>query len=180
MEKVSELWRPVPGWETRYEASSLGRVRSKDMVVRAKGGAAAVRKGRVLQAATKTNGYLAVTLTDGVNRPQVGVHVIVARTFKGPQPAGLSVLHGDGDKRNNTPSNLRYGTQAENNEDTRKHGRSPVGARNGNAQLDEDAVRHIRASGKSTRALAELYKVHTRVVWAARRGRTWRHVGDIA
>lgn len=169
-------WVAIPGWEVRYEISEFGDVRSKNMIVGAKGGASAVRKGRVLAQARKNNGYLAVTLTDGVNRPQIGVHRLVARAFIGECPIGLHVLHGDGDKTNNHYTNLRYGTPAENIEDTRLHGRRRVGAQVHNAKLDDDAVRHIRSSNRNGAALAAMYGVSAAHISAVRRNRSWRHV----
>ena len=169
-------WRDIPGWETRYEISEYGDVRSKDMVVGAKGGKTAVRKGRVLSPVKKNNGYLAVTLTDGVNRPQIGVHRLVARAFVGECPIGLHVLHGDGNKTNNHFTNLRYGTPAENVADTNRHGRQRRGSQSANAKLDEDAVRHIRESNRDGITLAKMYNVTNAHISSVRSRRTWKHL----
>lgn len=168
-------WVEIPGWP-RYEVSEHGHIRSKDMVVGAKGDKTAVRKGRVLAPARKSNGYLAVTLTNGVARPQIGVHRIVARAFIGECPVGLHVLHADGDKSNNHYSNLRYGTPAENVADTRSHGRQRFGENHPMAKLDADAVAHIRMSNRECAALAKMYGVSKAHVSAVRRGRVWKHV----
>ena len=61
------IWRQVPEWD-RYEVSDAGVVRSRDMVVGAKGISNAVRKGRVLAQAKTSRGYLVVTLTRGRTR----------------------------------------------------------------------------------------------------------------
>lgn len=169
-------WVDIPGWELRYEISEYGDIRSKDMVVGARNNGVATRKGRLLAPARKNNGYLVVTLTDGVNRPQVSVHRVVARAFLGECPIGLHVLHSDGDKTNNHYTNLRYGTPAENVEDTKKHGRQRYGARVANAKLDDDAVVHIRSSNRSYSVLAAMYGVSTAHISAVRRGRAWKHV----
>ena len=34
MDKVTEVWADVPGYGNHYQASNLGKVRSKDRVVR--------------------------------------------------------------------------------------------------------------------------------------------------
>jgi hypothetical protein len=169
-------WLDIPGWETRYRISECGLIQSKDMVVGAKGGATAVRKGRLIAPARKKNGYLAVTLTDGVNRPQISVHRLVARAFIGECPIGLHVLHSDGNKANNHYTNLRYGTPAENNADTAKHGRVRKGAQVHNAKLDEDAVRHIRTSNRDGETLAKMYAVTRAHISVVRSRRAWRHV----
>ena len=169
-------WVPVFGWESRYEISEFGNVRSKDMTVGAKNGKTALRKGRELALVRKNNGYLVVTLTDGVNRPQVAIHRLVARAFIGECPIGLHVLHGDGDKTNNHFSNLRYGTPAENICDTAKHGRRRRGADHPMAKITDDDVRMIRVSTKSCRYLAHLFNLTAAHVSAIRRRRIWGHV----
>jgi hypothetical protein len=169
-------WVDIPGWETRYKISEFGDIRSKDMTVGAKSGKTAVRKGRALAPVRKNNGYFCVTLTDGVNRPQIAVHRLVARAFIGECPIGLHVLHSDGDKANNHYSNLRYGTPADNVADTKRHGRQRFGASHPRAKLDEDAVAHIRSSNRTSTELAKMYQVSKDHVAAIRKRMCWRHV----
>lgn len=169
-------WVDIPKWELRYEISEYGDVRSKDMQVNAKGGAIAVRKGRRLALVRKNNGYLCVTLTDGINRPQIAIHRLVARAFIGECPIGLHVLHGDGNKTNNHFSNLRYGTPAENHADTKRHGRRLFGEKNPVAKLDTEAVIHIRESSRSGVELAKMYNVSSAHISSVRRRKTWTHV----
>lgn len=169
-------WAAIPGWEARYEVSEFGDVRSKDMAVRAKNNSVATRKGRLLSKIKKSNGYLCVTLTDGINRPQIAIHRLVARAFIGECPMGLHVLHSDGDKYNNHYSNLRYGTPAENVQDTKRHGRQRMGIDHPRAKLDEDAIMHMRASSRSDTELAAMYGVTKHHVAAVRKRVCWRHV----
>jgi len=145
------------------------------MVVGAKGGATATRKGRLLTQVLKNSGYFAVTLTNGVDRPQITIHRLVARAFIGECPIGLHVLHNDGDKLHNHHSNLRYGTPAENVADTAKHGRQRAGAAHPMAKLDEDAVRHIRTSKRNNVFMATLYQVTAAHISAIRRNKAWQH-----
>ena len=169
-------WASIPSWEHRYEISEYGDVRSKDMVVNARNGATAIRKGRLLTKVRKANGYLCVTLTDGVNRPQVSIHRLVARTFIGECPLGLHVLHCDGDKTNNHFGNLRYGTPADNVDDTKRHGRQRYGRNHPRAKLDEDAVAVIRTSSRPAPEIAAWFGVSKAHVSAIRRRRVWQHV----
>lgn len=47
---MNEIWRPVPGWEDLYEASSHGRVRSLDRVIRRSiDSKSHTRRGRILK-----------------------------------------------------------------------------------------------------------------------------------
>jgi hypothetical protein len=170
------IWVDIPNWEARYQISEYGDVRSKDMVVGAKNGKTAVRKGRDLVKVIKSNGYACVTLTNGVNRPQIGIHKIVARAFIGECPLGLYVLHNDGNKLNNHYSNLRYGTQAENVSDTKKHGNQLHGASHPMAKLSELDILAIRSSNKSNSFLADVYGVCVAHISAIKSNRTWKHL----
>jgi hypothetical protein len=169
-------WVDIPGWESRYEISEHGDVRSKDMVVGAKSGATAIRKGRVLAKVRKTNDYLCVTLTDGINRPQIAIHRLVARAFIGEGPIGLHVLHNDGNKSNNHFTNLRYGTPAENIADTKRHGKQKFGSQHPHAKLDEDAVVTILTSTRPAREIAAWFGVTPAHISAVKRRRVWQHV----
>jgi len=51
-----------------------------------------------------------------------------------------------------------------------------IGTLNGQAKLTDEAVRKIRVSALSQRALARLYGVSRPVIKAVLRGETWRHV----
>lgn len=118
----AERWLPVVGYEGLYEVSDHGRVRSLDRVVRGRADSARVVRGRVLTPRLREDGHLDVSLW----RENVGrngkVHRLVMAAFEGPCPAGLEVLHGDGNGLHNERSNLRYGTRAENIGDCIKHG----------------------------------------------------------
>ncbi len=53
-----------------------------------------------------------------------------------------------------------------------------VGDDHSAAKLDDIAVRYIRASDLSLRALGEQLKVHWTTVRSVRNGETWKHVRD--
>jgi hypothetical protein len=42
-----EIWKPVVGFEGYYEVSSMGRVRSLDMIIKTKSGSKTFKKGRI-------------------------------------------------------------------------------------------------------------------------------------
>lgn len=117
-----EEWRDIPGYEGRYQASNLGRIRSLDRRVPCAHGATRLTKGRVLRAAgSKYNPHLMVVLGHGRNGS--AVHQLVASAFLGPQPKGWDVRHLDGNPLNNHVSNLAYGTRTENILDVLRIGR---------------------------------------------------------
>ena len=109
----SEVWRDIPGFAGRYQASSLGRVRSLDHEVRCGPGGVGTRlvRGRVLKPAPQPAGHLTVVLGRGNTR---SVHTCVMRAHVGPPPTGHEVLHRDHNPANNSCENLVYGTRGEN------------------------------------------------------------------
>lgn len=104
-----EVWRDIP-FATSYQASNLGRVRSKTRLS---------VDGKVLSSSIKrpsihTSGYLRYTITvKGVNY-SVYAHNLVASAFLGVKPEGYDVDHIDKIRINNNISNLRYITIKEN------------------------------------------------------------------
>lgn len=106
---MTELWKDIPGFEGRYQVSSLGSVRSF----------ARYKDGRLLKPGKASHGYYTVSF--GRNNSKT-VHSLVALAFIGPCPKGMEILHIDGSRTNNALSNLRYGTRTENILDAIKHG----------------------------------------------------------
>ena len=123
---TEEVWKDIPGYEGRYQASTEGRIRSLDRKVRVVAhGTEATRtaKGKILRPGQYCkSGHVSVVLGHGANGSPV--HKLVALTFLGPCPEGKEVLHNDGDPKNNRLDNLRYGTRTENILDVFKLGRA--------------------------------------------------------
>jgi hypothetical protein len=121
----TEQWRPVPGYEGRYEVSDRGRVRSLDAYCGNRFGTRTLRKGRMLKlSVVKPRGYRSVQLADGRgNLTAVKVHRLVLLAFRGQPPPGKSHgLHKDDDPANNWIGNLRWGNQSENAYDSVENG----------------------------------------------------------
>lgn len=118
---MEEVWKDIPGWDGCYQASDHGRVKSLSRFVQDKGILRRVPE-RILAFGSNGRGHLTVNLWKE-NRPsKYYVHELVALIFIGPRPEGLHVLHYDDDKLNNHVSNLRYGTQSDNQNDRVRNG----------------------------------------------------------
>lgn len=103
-------------------------------------------------------------------------HTLVCETFVGPRPPGQGVRHLDGDPSNDSPSNLAWGTQAENCADTVAHGRSTRGGKNYHAKLTESQVREIKArlaSGEGPTSLASDFGVSQPTISGIKAGTVW-------
>lgn len=173
---MTEKWAYIPGWGRLYEASTEGRIRSRDRKVGARDGGEALRRGRILVPVAKGGRYLAVTLADGVRREQCFVHDLVMLTFRGPKPEGAQVCHWDDDKANNVLSNLRYGTAQDNSDDKHRNGYSGKGERHPGARLTAEDVIAIRRSDEPGTVLAHRFGVHPGHISSIRNRKTWKHI----
>lgn len=123
---TEEIWKDIPDYGGRYQASSFGRVRSVDYTRNQLCGSKVfpvTYKGVILKNSfNPKTGYLQIGVSiDG--KPQTrNVHCVVAEAFLGPKPPSFDVAHCDGDKANNAASNLRYATRRDNMMDKVAHG----------------------------------------------------------
>lgn len=104
----TEIWKDIPGYEGRYQASNLGRIRSLDRKEPNGWGTQSLIRGRMLQPFDSNWGYLRVTLSGGGRCVKHLVHRLVALSFV-PNPDGKpEVNHINGDKQDNRPENLEW------------------------------------------------------------------------
>lgn len=180
-----EVWRPVLGLEKRYAVSSLGRIKriayTQDLPVRSSPDKLwPVHLPEMLLAPyVGRAGYLAVSLHGSGKRSKThALHVIVCEAFHGARPEGMFALHGDDNKTNNVPDNLRWGTPRENVQDAITNGRLKRGLDTVNARLTEAQVREILADNRRTSGpkLAARYKVDHVTIYRILRRETWRHI----
>ena len=120
---MTETWKPVTGWETLYEVSDAGRVRSFDRPVlqlsRSGNPVTVVYKGKVLKpraggGRSKGERYQQVSLAKDNSPVNAYIHHLVAEAFIGPRPDGAEINHKDCDKTNNAVDNLEYVSRGEN------------------------------------------------------------------
>ena len=111
-----EQWKPVnePGFESTYEVSNLGRVRSKDRWVKV-ADHKCLRRGKVLQpCVNKNNGYYYVVLSRQGVQKEFTVHKLVAKAWV-PRKKGLKFInHRNENKLDNRASNLEWCTASYN------------------------------------------------------------------
>lgn len=129
---------------------------------------------RKLTPAFNKYGYLAINLMLGKNkRTTRRVHVLVCSAFHGTKPFDtLEVRHLDGNKENNVPSNLKWGTKSENALDRSKHGK-PRGRYGNNQKLTIDQVNKIKKTDGKYVDIAKEYNVTPNTISFIRRGKTW-------
>lgn len=106
--------KPIPGYERRYLIDEVGNIQSLSDHSH--------RIGKFLRVHEDKKGYLAAKLFIGGNGKNFYVHTLVALTFLGKKPEGLTVNHKDTNKKNNHYSNLEYLSIQENLEHAKKLG----------------------------------------------------------
>lgn len=112
MEQV--IWKPVIGFEDRYEVSNDGRVRSLDIYVKCRGGKTRLSKGRIKPLYRNNRGYVIVNLCRDNTAAYSLVHRLVAEAFIANPHNKPQVNHIDGDNTNNCADNLEWVTDNEN------------------------------------------------------------------
>jgi len=166
-----ETWKPVVGFEGRYEVSDQGRVRSLDRSwqQRSKKGNlyTHTKKGRLLRPGRMSGGHVSVALGRGNSRT---AHSLVMEAFRGPAPEGMEVLHKNGCPSDNRLSNLRYGTRSENLRDKKWHG-VPVSASSKLRPPQILAIKTKLRSGCPGVVLARAFGVSEATVSAIKVGR---------
>lgn len=116
---MKEIFKPIKGFETKYEVSNLGRVRSLDR----KDARGWNIKGRDLKIYINKKGYSIVSLYKNSQLFTCKVHRLVAQAFL-PNPKNKpEVDHIDTDRSNNRVDNLVWVSRVENNNNplTRQH-----------------------------------------------------------
>lgn len=133
-DKKYEEWRIVPDYDSKYQVSNLGRVKSRRGLLKPfKGGRGYLRVGFYKKG---ENGKLRCK----------SVHSLVLLAFDQPRPEGSIIRHLDGNPANNTIDNLSYGTSKENEKDKQGHGRTLYGEKQGNSKLKIEEVMFINAN----------------------------------
>lgn len=109
-----EKFKPISGYEGRYEISNLGNVKSVARVVVDNMGRAVPLKERILKTNKNNHGYTFVVLSkEGIITPKT-VHRLVGTHWVENPNNYPEVGHNDGNKDNNSAINLSWQTRKEN------------------------------------------------------------------
>ena len=162
-----EEWRDIPEYEGYYQANDKGEIRN-------------CNRGSSMTSHIHRTGYYQVTLTKDKVRKNWKLHRIVALTFI-PNPENKPcVNHKNGDKSDNTISNLEWCTYKENNDHAVSN--SLWVARRGEevGKLTEEEVLDIRekyATGDYTqKSLGEEYGIHQGHITKIVNLKSWTHI----
>ena len=109
-----EIWKQIEGFEGFYEVSNLGRIKSLARPRTTKGGGITYMPERILKQTVDKFGYCKVCLFKGGVRHYCKPHRLVAKAFIPNLDNKPEINHKDGNKENNSVSNLEWATPTEN------------------------------------------------------------------
>jgi hypothetical protein len=165
----TEIWKTIEGFNN-YQVSNLGRILS-------------VRTGKIRKQFISNKGYPRVGIFSNENKQYTMVtHRIVAKAFIETIHNKLEVNHIDGNKLNNTVSNLEWCDSSENQKHAFRLGlQIPIanGENHFNSKLSEWQVSQIRKlckTGTHQRDIAKLFNICQQNVSIINMNKTWGHV----
>ena len=113
---TDEIWKDIPNYEGKYQASNLGRIRCMPVVYRTPKGKLESTKHYIVEETLLKTGYKRASLTNKVGEvSHKGVHRWVMFAFHGEREESIHVNHINGVKNDNKLENLEYMTARENN-----------------------------------------------------------------
>lgn len=184
-----EVFADIRGYEGYYQVSNYGNVRSLDRVIKEKTGKTQTLKGRILKQRINPGGYHYIELGKNGTKATFAVHQLVAQAFLSNPNKKPIVNHIDGNRLNNSLSNLEWATYSENLEHAYKAGLrravsiEAVGNKNYKRKLKPEQVVEIRrllAAGSLThKEIATKFSVARSTVTEIKSGRRWKHLNII-
>lgn len=109
-----EIWKDITGYESCYEVSDQGRIRTKTHTVPCRGNKLRRVNGKLRNTPLNRKGYPIVVLCQYGKVETFTVHQLVAQAFIPGFIKGTELNHKDGDKTNSCVTNLEISNPSHN------------------------------------------------------------------
>lgn len=107
---MEEIWKDIPGYEDRYQVSTLGRIKSKRIIFIRKNGIKFTSKGGIKKLITDKFGYKRIGLYKNGKQVIMLVHRLVGICFIKNPKKYTQINHIDFNPSNNYINNLEWCT----------------------------------------------------------------------
>lgn len=162
-----EVWKPVPAWESRYEASSFGRIRSA--------------RSKELRATSWNYGYENVSFYIGRKSFSKRVGRIICETFHGTPEEGQQANHINAMRWDNRPENLEWVTPKQNTAHKFVTGTAQIGERHWKTRITAEDVYVIRERCDGSETLVEIaadYGMTSAAICNIKYRKSWRYLPE--
>ena len=164
-----EIWKDVKGFEKSNEISSLGRLRTKDRLIKHSKFGTANLKRRYKKFRLNRDGYLRCNIKENGKSKDLTMHRIIAQAFI-PNPKNYrNINHINGIKTDNRIENLEWCTSSQNIQHA-------VKTRLVKTKLTDKEAIEIHDSNLSTRKLAKKYGVSNSITWRIKNEKAYKHL----
>jgi hypothetical protein len=165
---MDPIWKKIPSTNGRYEASTTGHIRNAG-------------NQRELKPYFGHGKYLVVKVCPSKNIAiSKRIHELVTETFFGDKPESFETNHIDGDKNNNSISNLEYLSKVNHIKHGVENGFVMRGEENPRATLTFDQVKKIKEirseTGFGKRKISQITGIKEETIGPILRGISWRYV----
>ena len=170
---MREVFEDLKGYEESYQISDFGRIFTKRRLVGNQ-----IYYGRELVPQLTNDGYLKVTLCKNGESKKFYLHRLVALQFIDNNTNLPQVNHKDGNKLNNTVTNLEWCTKIENQNHAVRTGLMQRGQDRPSAKLTEEQVLEIyKLKGiLKSQDIANKYNVSKNTINCILRGSKWSYL----
>lgn len=174
IDETGTRWKTIPDFPN-YEVSDGGEVLFTGGIQSRPGCRAWKRPAALVNQVADKDGYQMVRLLRNGKRIRRIVHRLVAKAFIENPDFKDQINHIDGDKSNNSWTNLEWCTSKENHKHRVAVLKMNIGSGNGLSKITEMDSIYIRRSKESSYKLAMMFSVSSANIRHIRRGVTWKH-----
>lgn len=164
---VDVVWKEIPGFDGRYQASNTGLVRSLR------------RNMKISGTSTRESGHVYVRVMDGRVEKKIHIARLILAAFYGWPDGKFEACHNDSNPKNNHLSNLRWDTKSGNHKDRIAAGTSIRGVGHFAAKMTENEVIEARAmlsSGERISDVARKFNMSQGAIYSIKHRINWRHI----